>query len=151
MAFASSDLVIELANEWAGAMTSLRRGVTRQQLEEFERRHHVRVPAEFAGYLSTVDGMNLGESDRHDIRFWPLAEIRSVLTELPDADPGQFEHYFIFADYCLWCHAYAIRLSEETRNDVVIVGGDSPITVGGSFADFLRHYVRSPEKLFPAR
>ncbi|HEY2410273.1 MAG TPA: SMI1/KNR4 family protein [Polyangiaceae bacterium] len=137
-----------LRNSWRESGTVLRPGVTKEDIERFEKQHNVRVPEALSQYFQTVDGMEDGDTDAHDIRFWRLAEVQPVSAEIPDADLGQFPGYFVFADYSVWAHGYAVRLSQGANDDVVIVGGDHPVLVASSFKEFLAFYVHQPDKLF---
>jgi hypothetical protein len=48
----------------------------------------------------------------------------------------------MFADYCIWSHTSAIRLSScEKRNEVYVIGGKSPIFLAGSFTEFATLYL----------
>jgi len=62
------------------------------------------------------------ESDNEMLSFWPLDSIKSVPECLSDfggiPDYSKIESrlkeassYFVFADYLIWSHVYAIRLS----------------------------------------
>jgi hypothetical protein len=120
---------------------------TRSGVEDFERRNRLELPSEFAAFYEAQNGMPDGVYDAHDIRFWPLTEVRAAAEELHQAG-NALDGYYVFADYSLWAHAYAIRLS-GLPDDVVIVGGDAPIQVAPSFASFLEKYVYDPPSLFP--
>src|SRR5262249_51632366 len=106
------------------------------------------LPDDFAAYFRTIDGMDTAQSDQHEIRFWPLSEVRPLTTELNGAT-SQSAGLFVFADFLLWSHAYAIRLADGKANEIVIVGGDAPIRIADSFIEFLTAYCRQPELLFP--
>jgi hypothetical protein len=122
-------------------------------LERFERENGLVLPADLRAFLMAVDGMEEEEVDPDtQIRFWSLSEIRSAAEELGDAvdDPEPLKDFFVFADYSLWAHAYAIRLrtvAHET-NPVVIVGGDALVQVATSFSHFLERYSEDPRQLF---
>lgn len=142
-----ASLIAEVQQAWLTSGATLRPGVEDVRILEFEQRYGVRMPGELAEYFRAVDGMLDGDSDTHLIRFWTLAEMRPVALELPRADQSAYDGYFVLADYSLWAHAYAIRLSAGD-NDVAIVGGDAPIQIASSFSNFLLIYLRQPELLF---
>ena len=142
------NLTLERVREaWTKAGSPGRPGLAEEDVQRFERRLGVRIPDDMRSYLLFMDGMSEGECDEQGIRFWPLSEVKPALEELPEGDARLLSNYFVFADYSLWTHGYAVRLTIG-RSDVVIVGGAVPIQVSSSFAEFLRTYVETPERLF---
>jgi hypothetical protein len=135
-----------VVKSWNESAAALRPGVTMRDIERFERSFGVRLSEDVADYFRWVDGINEGEWDEHLIRFWPLDEVRPVLQEVPDASK-RFRGYFVFADYCLWAHGYAVRLGSD-EDDVVIAGAGRTNPGAPSFAGFLELYVTNPEGLF---
>jgi len=133
---------------WKKAGVALRSGVAEANIRAFEKSYGIRLPPDVAEYFRSTDGMDKGDVDEHTIRFWPLSEMRPVLEEIPSARADIFDGYFIFADYSLWAHGYAVHLSDGT-DDVIIVGEERPVTIAPSFVDFLELYVNDPAKLFP--
>lgn len=140
--------IVEVRRAWAAAGIAEREGVTDADIRAFENRYGVRLPNDLAQYFKTVDGMNDGEYDDHPMHFWPLSKVRPVTAELSGADPVPYAGLFVFADYSLWAHGYAIRLVDVRANDVAIVGGAAPIWIASSFSEFLLAYARQPESLF---
>ena len=143
----ASMLISMVKNAWKKSGVALRSGVTEANIKAFEQSYGIRLPADIAEYFRSADGMDESDVDEHTIRFWPLSEVRPVLEEIPSASADLFGGYFVFADYSMWAHGYAVHLNDGT--DVIIVGGDRPITVASSFGDFLELYMNQPEKLFP--
>jgi hypothetical protein len=135
-------LVEELIKRWTDSGAAVRPGNARAHVIEFERAQGVRLPADLAEYFARVDGMDEGSCDEHCIRFWPLAEVKTVGEELDDSRSAACRDYFVFADYSIWTHAYAIRV--DPGNEVVVVGGDEPIRVASSFTDFVGKYLTQP-------
>lgn len=146
----SSMLVPIMKEAWRKSGVALRSGATDADIEAFEHLHGARLGEDIAEYFRSIDGMNESEADEHSIRFWPLAEVRPVLQEIASAKAEMFGGYFVFADYSLWAHGYAVRVAEGT-DDVILVGDEKPIAIAASFADFLEIYTSHPEKLFPRR
>jgi hypothetical protein len=134
--------------EWKRHGAAPRAGVTDAEIHSFERKQGVKLPEDVADYFRAVDGMNEDESDELGIRFWSLDELRPVVEELPAADGDAFKDYFVFADYSMWAHGYAVRL-DQIANDVIIVGGEKPIAVAPSFREFLQLYLTQRDRLFP--
>jgi hypothetical protein len=134
--------------------------VTDNDIDAFESIHRVRIPTDFAQYFRSLDGMNDGDTDQHGIRFWPLANVRQATSELETLDPAAFAGLFVFADFMLWSHAYAIRIGSQGGSEVALVADQgtsqgspakitAPIPIAPSFGEFLFLYLREPESLFP--
>jgi hypothetical protein len=103
-------------------------GVSKAELDSFEAQHHVVLPEDLRDYFLCVNGMPPDEVDDGMIRFWMLEEVQPLVLSGPAfSDPGYIQHpesLFLFADYSLWAHAYAIRLGNvpTQSNEVVIIG-----------------------------
>ena len=106
----------------------------------------MRLPEDLAEYFRTVDGMDDGEYDEHQFRFWPIAELQPAAEYLPEQNEAAYDGYYVFADYSIWVHFYAVRLSSKC-NEVVLVGEGAPIQVAASFKDFLQRSLREPDSL----
>lgn len=137
-----------IKREWERHGVGLRAGATAVEIEGFERKHGIELPQDLADYFRAVDGMGEDEADQLGIRFWSLHELRRVVAELPTPEAGRFQEYFVFADYSMWAHGYAVRLGQP-EDDVIIVGGDQAIAVAASFGEFLQLYLTEPDRLFP--
>jgi cell wall assembly regulator SMI1 len=136
-----------VGKSWRDSGIAIRPGVAQADIDTFELSHGVHLPDEMAEYFRLIDGMNEGSADEHGIRFWPLVEVRAVLEEIPKASKDLFDGYFVFADYSLWAHGYAVHLIEG-KSDVIIAGGETPFKVAASFGEFLELYINNPEMLF---
>jgi hypothetical protein len=121
-------------------------------LRTFTETHGVVLPDAFASYLLATGGMPDGESDDHGIRFWPLSEITPLATHLNLKDDEAAGHAFVFADYSVWAHAYAIRLStkDDVENGTVfLVGSAEMILIAATFESFIKMYLYEPRSIFP--
>ena len=111
------------------------------------------MPADLRDYFLTVNGMAQGVTDDALIRFWSLNEVKPIPEEAPDySDPSYIEEaesLFLFADYCIWSHAYAIRLSSrsESPNPVIIIGDENPTRLFESFSELVNNYLSDPDRL----
>jgi hypothetical protein len=131
---------IELVKaKWAAAGLVLRPGVEPERLEQFERVHAARLPADFAQYLLAVDGMEPGATDADLFHFRPLSLLQPAEQALPGMADG--EACFVFADWATGTHLYALRLVGSPQ-EVLLAGGSSPLRVAVSFGDFLAAYAR---------
>ncbi len=129
-------------------------GASQENLAAFEDRHGVRLPAAFVALYRKADG-NAG--DENLTRLWPLAEIHR-LSESNDlrgelgALPSDAREYFIFADYLIFSHVYAVRLTSDGRDDRVlwVLDATQRAEIAPSFESFLRAYADDPYSiLFP--
>ncbi len=131
------------------AGVSVRRPATESEFAAFERRFGVPLPECVQSLLSVADGMDEGDADENGIRFWPLEAFRPVSEELPTVDRAAHAGLFVFADYSMWAHAYAVDLSPGGVFPVFLVGGEEPLPIAPTFADFMRGCVRDQTSLFP--
>lgn len=146
-----------LKDRWESQDIEVNPGVSTAELTAFEAKYGVCLPADLRDYFLTVDGMAEGVSDDALIRFWPLNEVKPITEEAPAySDPTYIhdaESLFVFADFCLWSHAYAIRLSSESQspNPVFVIGGEQPEKMFDSLSDLVASYLIDPDRLFTQR
>jgi|SRR5262245_10879035 len=135
-----------LRSNWLSSGIKINPGVSKATLQLFESKYEVMLPDDLREYFLLVNGIDINMTDEDLIRFWSLEEVKSIsegASEYSDQgylpDPSSI---FMFADYCIWSHTYAIRLSScEERNDVYVIGGKSPIILAGSFTEFVTLYL----------
>lgn len=143
---------ISLKNHWLSQGIEVNPGVSKEELSAFESKYQVSLPADLRDYFLTVDGMAQGVTDNALIRFWSLDEVRPIPEEAPDySDPSYIEEaesLFLFADYCIWSHAYAIRLSStDASNPIIIIGDETPTRMFGSFSELISSYLTAADLL----
>src|SRR6266480_3904259 len=107
---------------WLRQGIKLRRGATSEEFAAFELKHNIRLPDDLCEYLTAVDGFDGSEhwmTDDEVITFLGLDEMKP-LSEYWSPDVADANSYFVFADYSLAAHVYAIRLSSDSSdsNDV---------------------------------
>jgi len=89
------------------------------------------------------------------IRFWMLDEVKALPEGAPDyASPHYIESpesLFLFADFSLWAHAYAVRLTADPpeTNEIFLIGSQTPILLFQSFSEFVDRYLTNKDLLFP--
>lgn len=147
--------VQRLKNHWLYHDVKLNPRASEASLLAFENKFGVSLPSDLRDYFLTTNGMPQEITDNEMIRFWMLEEV----TDLPTGAPGYAcadcinnpESLFLFADYSLWAHAYAIRLSASPlkRNDIFIIGGDYPILLFRSFGELIESYLAGKQLMFP--
>jgi hypothetical protein len=121
------------------------RRATCEDVEALERRYSLRLPEDFRSYL-----LNAAPSttfmDDIGTQWWALDEIKSISDECPDWPPGQViaeieqekDAYLVFADYLIWCYAWAICCSDgPNRGRIALIGGLPDAFVADSFREFL--------------
>ena len=140
------DLLAALATHWRATDAEPAAGASEADIHAFEVRHGVRLPADVRSYFQALNGMAADTWDREFIAFWPLARVRTVADELShhEPTPPPADAFYCFADYSIWCNAYAVRLSADgpAPSEVVAVyGGVALVPVAASFAEFLGAYL----------
>lgn len=138
----------QLTTIWRDAGLTIRPGVNPAAIREFEVRQGILLPADLREYFLTVDGME-DELDPGTNRFWPLSMVKLVSDELRDINTDRWAYpgCFVFADHCIWCLAWAVRLTKHPREisePVFQITGDK---AGGrmivpSFTSFVEMYLR---------
>lgn len=138
-----------LQRHWALHQVDANAGVSREELNAFEAKYGVVLPPDMRSYFLCVNGMASDVVDEELIRFWMLDEVKPLNEGAPEFSNPLYiqrpESMFLFADYSLWAHAYAIRLESVPlqSNEVCIIGIERPITIANSFSEFVAHYQRA--------
>ena len=145
------DLWHRIRQKWEQEGLHVPRGVRGEALSAFERRYSVALPPAMRNYFQIADGNS--DMDKDFFTFWPLREMKLVSEELADpihTDALDYPTCFIFADYLLWCFAYAIRLTADAEADgpVYLVGGGPPVVVADTFLEFMQKYAADPDSLW---
>ena len=146
--------VQRLKNHWLSHHVKVNSGVSEATLAAFEKKFSVSLPSDLRDYFLTMDGMPEEETDKEMIRFWRLEEVKALPTGAPNYASADYvdnpESLFLFADYSLWAHAYAIRLlpTPSNRNEIFIIGGDYPIPLFNSFSELVDGYLTDKGLMF---
>ena len=131
-------LIDGVKRKWAALGITPLAGATDSSIAAFEQRHGVRMPEDLRTWFRSFGGTELNEWDEELIRFWKLDEVQPAEVA-PD--------FFVFADYSISAHEYAVHISEsDTR--VVMLAAPARRPVAPSFAAFLHVYLHDPERLF---
>lgn len=144
------DLWHRIREKWEQDGLQVPSGVTAQQLEAFEERYSVALPASMRTYFQVADGNSDMGNDY--FTFWPLREVKLVSEELTSpihTNRHDYPQCFIFADYLLWCWAYAVRLNSDSQADgpVYLISGKEKTIMAASFLEFMQKYVVDPDSL----
>jgi hypothetical protein len=143
-----------LKRHWSSHDVEINAGVSKAQLESFESKHCVVLPEDLRDYFLCVNGMPPDVVDDGMIRFWMLEELQPLTQGAPAYSDGSYiqhpESLFLFADYSIWAHAYAIRLGSVSSqsHEVVIIGSESPVTIAQCFTEFVDQYLTDKDRLY---
>jgi len=152
------DLLPQIIALWRRSGIPNRAGVRPAAITAFEARYNVRLTADVRTYLSTVDGTGDEMDDDLFFRFWPLAEIKPVRDVLVDTK-SRFQHpdrylypdCFVFADHCVSCWDYAVKLTSEPDQPAPVyrvTGSEIPgERLADSFREFMAKYVADPTSI----
>jgi len=124
--------------------------VTNDPLDQFEKRYSVALPSSMREYFQVANGTSDMANDYY--QFWALKDVKLVREELVDSchtDRLDYPHCFIFADYLLWCWAYAVELSADAElgGSVYILDGNKKRIIASSFLDFMQRYAINPDDM----
>ena len=144
-----------LKRYWSSHNVEINAGASAETLKSFEGNYGVTLPDDLRDFFSCVNGMPPEVTDDALIRFWMLEEVEPLHKGAPAySDPTYIQNpdsIFLFADYSLWVHAYAIRLTNKPAevNEVFVIGGESSIVLFNSFSEFIDNYLTNTDLLFP--
>ena len=119
-----------------------------QAIHDLERRYGIQLPDDFREYLLNSCPRD-SAFDSDNIIWWPLGRIKNIVDEYPHKITDQIiardaAKYLFFADYCIWCWAWAIACGDdENRGRVVVISGQDRF-VADSFAQFVDLYIDDP-------
>ena len=144
-----------LKRYWLRHGIRLNHGASEDEFAAFEAKYHVRLPKDFGDYFAAVNGLDGSEhwmTDEKVITFLALHEMKP-LSEAWSSKVADAASYFVFADYSLSAHIYAIRLSNSSENDnpvVVAYDDENLVKVASSFSEFVQGYLKDNNAvLFP--
>jgi hypothetical protein len=115
-----------------------------------ETKYDIRIPKDFRAYLLNCCPERECDMDEALFGWWGLDRIRNIPDEYPHdlknplivANSGK---YLFFADYCMWCWAWAIACGDdENRGRIVVIGGDDTF-ISNSFAEFVDSLIADPK------
>jgi hypothetical protein len=119
--------------------------LTDATVAELERNYDVRLPKDFREYLLQSCPSN-ENWDQEGTFWWPFDRIKNIPEEYAheiknDRVARDAAKYLFFADYMIWCWAWAIACGDnEDRGRIVVVGGSDNF-VADSFGQFVDRYI----------
>jgi hypothetical protein len=104
------------------------------------------LPEDFRQYLRVSSPVG-EEMDAEMVTWWGIGRVKNIPDEFPHAlapiisDEGK--KYLFFADYCIWCWAWAISCADDdSRGKVALIAGHPyDRFVANSFSDFVQTYL----------
>ncbi len=131
-----------------------------ESIERLETRYGIRLPPDFREYLLHACPKDNFAGDWRELAthliladWWPLERIKNLVDEYehPITDAaiaGDAAAYIFFADYAVWCGAWAINCGDsENRGRVIVISPDTRI-VADSFDEFVDRYIEDPRKMY---
>ncbi len=116
------------------------------RIATLERRYDIILPGDFRRYLSLSSPV--GEAmDANFVTWWEFDRVRNIPDEYPhevgSVISGQAGKHLFFADFCIWCWAWAISCADdESYGKIVLVAGvGHDRIVAESFSDFVERYL----------
>jgi hypothetical protein len=116
-------------------------GVNEADLDAFESRHGVKLPADMRSYFRILNGTGSTYADGDDflLCFWALEKLEPVIQRTGDG-----ARWFVFADHSISVIDYAIRLTADGTGSNPIVAVQHKQQVAGSFTEFVELYLADP-------
>lgn len=143
------DLWHRIRTTWEQDGLKVPPGVTSDELNAFKQRYDVMLPPSMREYFQVTNGNSDMGSDF--FTFWPLRDVKLVSEELAEpfyTDRLNYPQCFVFADFLLWCWAYAIYLDKDgnTEGPVYLLGNsEHKVAVAATFLEFMEMYDANPE------
>lgn len=120
-----------------------------------ERRYGVRLPTDLRSHLLRLGPRESAVWDDELILWWPASRLRNMPDEYPQGSENpvvarEANRYIFFADYSIWCWAWAICCGDGAqRGKVAVIGASGDAFIADSFADFVTRYLRDPMSIMP--
>jgi uncharacterized protein DUF2442/SMI1/KNR4 family protein SUKH-1 len=152
----SADMTLfdSLRKEWETQGIANPQLPTSLDLAAFEARHGIRLPTAVAEYFLRVNGTKEGRFGMEDtdlVSFWHLEQIETLAVVSPGDPTPAASSLFVFADWSIEAHAWAVRLSADVTDATPVMITYGPAQeVASSFEEFLQGYLRREKRvLFP--
>ena len=131
----------------------LTRAVPSSEITQLETRYGISLPEDFKEYLKA--SCPAGETlDENYTTWWEFHRIQNI----PDkynhqiSNPAIEAHksqYLFFADYLMWCYAWAISCTDdENRGKIALIGGTTDRFVANNFSEFVDLYLSDDQSIY---
>jgi hypothetical protein len=131
------------------------RRVSALAIEMFEERHGLILPPSFRSYMRAGSPAEDPSWDNEFTNWWPFESLKTVGQDYQQELAGPVEAYrdklVFFADYSIWCWAWAINCAPgaDYGKVAVIAGEGCDGFVSESFADFVASYIADDTTVLP--
>jgi SMI1 / KNR4 family (SUKH-1) len=128
--------------------------MNQESVDRLKARYGIRLPDDFRDYLLHACPKEESENmDDEGTAWWPLDRLLNIPDEYPHTitDPAIAKNaakYVFFADYMIWCWAWAIDCSEDKDPGRVAVIGGPDRFVADSFAEFVDRYIEDQTQIW---
>jgi len=139
-----------LIQYWVSLGYIVKPGASEETLEAFEWKYRVQLPADMREYFALYGGFEgRGNWDDKFVTFWPI-EIVERLSDMDGEfalprDLGPSNSFFVFGDYLIQSHFYAIRLTMDPSASCPVITHEGRYTFGNSFSVFVDTYLQDPD------
>jgi hypothetical protein len=119
-----------------------------------EAKYDTRLPEDFRDYLLHVCPADDTACDVNLTDWWRFDRMKSIPEEYQSAIGNDViardgARYLFFADFAIWCWAWAINCGDDENRGRVAVIGSPDRYVAGSFAEFVDRYIGDLKSLHP--
>ena len=125
-----------LVAQWNGENVGIREGVSAETLAAFERSHQIHLPADFAEYIRTVDGMNSNVHDDGLFSFFSLGEMTF------------WDNNLTFAHWAIESCIFTLNFGSNGECSGVLRFDGGEHRLAGTFSEFIDIYYSDPERLY---
>lgn len=133
----------ELKRAWEENKSKINGPATESEIEDFEKRHQIILPASFKDYLRVVNGMQQYEADAELISFFSLAEMSDNLPRSRFNPLGEMR----FADFCMGSHGYVFDLTNGQEHVLASDYGGNHKLLATSFTSFISMYLQDLDSI----
>jgi len=158
VAVAPGEAHLALAARWGNGNPALApMPDAERKVAELEQRYGISIPEEFRFYLLTTAPSGYYMDDI-GTAWWTLDDIKNIPDECGDdmrggprcpATAAEEAKYLVFADFLIWCYAWAICCSDgEDRGKIALIG-DGECFVADSFAHFVELELNRDPSIHP--
>jgi hypothetical protein len=118
------------------------------RVARLEERYSISIPTDFRRYLLHIAPLK-DAMDGEITDWWSLDRICNIpgdyRQEVSEPIASEAAAYLFFADYMMWCWAWAVCCSDgPNRGRVALIGADPDGFVADSFTGFVERYLRNP-------
>ena len=136
--------------ERAGIQT---RCVSAQEIQQLEEHYSLTLPDSFRDYLTHASPVDDPSWDNELTNWWPFTSLKTVADGYESPLSGELAAYrdklILFADFSIWCCAWAINCAPgDDYGKVAVIAGPDRF-VAESFDDFISKYITDVSKVWP--